>query len=97
MDYGTVSEIPKENVRFLYKEYSKYPAYAHRGCLDKCKPIYGIWTMQAMDEFIERVKQFYEVAVLANVTHLNLPVSKLLMNLKLLMHSVFASVVHSSL
>lgn len=75
VDFGTVGEIFKRDVRFLGKQFAKHPAFAMRGCLDHIRPNDGIWTLEAMVAFNEHVQKFSEVGVLAKVTNVNSPVS----------------------
>lgn len=72
VDYGTVSETYKKDVRFLDKQFATQPAYALRGCLDRVRPNDGIWTYEAMLEFLDRLKDFFLVEILGKVTLLNL-------------------------
>lgn len=71
VDYGTVAEVPKKDVRFLHKRYSTDPIFAHRGCLDKCKPNNGIWTFEAMNAFTQRLIEHYDKPIMAKVTNIN--------------------------
>lgn len=75
VDYGTVAEVAKKNVRFLAKNFSKQPCYALRGCLDRVKPNDGIWSIEAMNEFEKRLHEFFSIAILAKVTAINAAVS----------------------
>ncbi|XP_031629248.1 uncharacterized protein LOC116344710 [Contarinia nasturtii] len=71
VDYGTLDEVEKKNVRFLNKRFSKSPIYAHRGCLDRCKPNDGIWTFEAMNVFEQRMNVFKDTVVLVKLTNVN--------------------------
>lgn len=75
VDYGTVSVAFKADIRFLDKQFSVQPAFALRGCLDRVRPINGTWTYKAMDDFLERLKEFFMVPMLGKATILNLSVS----------------------
>lgn len=75
VDYGTVSEAYKKDTRFLDIRFAAEPAFALRGCMDRVRPNDGIWTLKAMDDFLERLKDYFTVPILAKVTLLNLPVS----------------------
>lgn len=71
VDYGTVDEVKKENIRFLCKRFSRDPIYAHRGCLDRCKPNHGIWTLESMNAFANHVIAFSSIPIMARVTNVN--------------------------
>ncbi|XP_055310115.1 uncharacterized protein LOC129573532 [Sitodiplosis mosellana] len=71
VDYGTVGEVEKKAVRFLHKRFSQDPIYAHRGCLDKCKPNDGIWTLKAMEAFTQRLIEFFTLPIMAKVMNVN--------------------------
>lgn len=75
VDYGTVGEVFKKDVRFLHKNFSNRPALAFRGCLDRVRPNDGLWTFEAMDAFNVRLEQFANVPILAKITAVNAPVS----------------------
>lgn len=75
VDYGTVGEVQKKEVRFLHKRFSQHPIYAHRACLDRCKPNEGIWTLEAMEEFTKRVTSFFTDPIMAKVLNVNLEVN----------------------
>lgn len=85
VDYGTVSKTYKTDIRFLDKQFANQPAYALRGCLDRVRPNDGIWTYEAMNDFVDRVKDFFAVAVLGKATLLNLPVSLMIFHPILIM------------
>lgn len=42
-----------------------------RGCLDRVKPNLGIWSLDAMDEFNQRLEAFFQTPILAKVTGIN--------------------------
>lgn len=71
IDYGTIAEVAKENIRFLEKSFSKPPSFAVRGCLDRVKPNRGIWSLDAMVEFNQRLEAFFSLPILAKVTGIN--------------------------
>lgn len=75
MDFGTVGEVFKKDVRFLGKQFAKHSAFAMRGCLDNIRPNDGIWTLKSMNAFNDHVGKFGECGVLAKVTNVNSPVS----------------------
>lgn len=74
VDYGTVSETFKKDIRFLDKQFAAQPAFALRGCLDRIRPNDGVWTYQAMECFSNALKEFFVVPMLGKATLLNLPV-----------------------
>lgn len=71
VDYGTVGEVEKKEVRFLHKRFSQDPVYAHRGCLDRCKPNDGIWSLEAMEKFTQHLSEFFAIPIMAKVTNIN--------------------------
>lgn len=74
VDYGTVSEAFKKDIRFLDKQFATQPAFAIRGCLDRVRPNDSVWTFHAMEIFENALKEFFTVPMLGKVTLLNLPV-----------------------
>lgn len=71
VDYGTIGEVENKNVRFLHKRFSQDPIFANRGCLDRCKPNNGIWSLEAMEAFSQRLLEYFEIPMLAKVTNVN--------------------------
>lgn len=72
VDYGTVDEVLNKNVRFLLKEFSRLPALVTRGCLDRIRPKEGVWTLQAMEFFMNKVMDCSESQTMfARVTAFN--------------------------
>lgn len=55
MDYGTVAEVFKDKIRFLSKEFAKFPALSVRGCLDNIRPREGVWSLNAIESFMLKV------------------------------------------
>lgn len=57
MDTGYVIEALSNDIRYLWKEFSKLPAQAIRGTLDFVQPKNGIWTHNTNTEFRKLVIQ----------------------------------------
>lgn len=75
VDYGTVSEIPKGDVRFLAKEFAKLPSFAHRGCLENLIPKHGSWTIETLKQFASMMEPYRYGGITATVTAINAGVS----------------------
>lgn len=75
VDYGTVSVTYKSDIRFLDKQFAAQPVFALRGCLDRVRPKNGIWTYKSMEDFLQRLKEFFTVPILGKATLMNFPVS----------------------
>lgn len=52
MDYGTVSEVKIEEIKFLISSFTKLPAQAARGCLSHIKPRQHHWSHEATLHFL---------------------------------------------
>lgn len=61
----------KADVRFLSKQFSRAPALANRGCIDRIRPRNGTWTIQAIKDFMEQIFEFMETPLLARITAVN--------------------------
>lgn len=72
MDYGTVSEVLKDGIRFLSKQFSQLPAMATRGCIDRIRPKEGVWTLPAMNYFTKKMEEYsVGTTLLARITAIN--------------------------
>ena len=52
IDYGTVSEVLFEEIKFLVASFAKLPAQAARGCLSHIKPRQHHWSHEATLHFL---------------------------------------------
>lgn len=72
MDYGTVSEIPIKNLRYLHNDFKTYAAFAYRGCLDKIQPNKGLWSLESLQFFDYVMKEYqYTSTITAKITAIN--------------------------
>lgn len=57
LDYGTVGNIKKHRIRYLFKKYLNYPRYSHRGRFENLKPSNGekSWNEQQVTKFLVKV------------------------------------------
>lgn len=57
LDYGTVGNIKKHHIRFLFRKYLRYPRYSHRGRFKNLKPPGGenSWNEQLVNRFLVKV------------------------------------------
>lgn len=71
LDYGTVAEVCHEDLRFLDKQFTKSPAFARRGVLDRVKPTFGTWTIETL-HFFENLMKLYQYSLIcATITNIN--------------------------
>lgn len=72
IDYGTIGEVKMDELRFLSKQFSNQPALVNRGCLDKVRPVHGIWSMEAIQYFMHVINvECLNIEVLARITAVN--------------------------
>lgn len=41
IDYGTTTDVPLKNIKYLLREFGSLPSQVYRGCLDYIRPIDG--------------------------------------------------------
>ncbi|KAM7346217.1 tejas isoform 2-T2 [Cochliomyia hominivorax] len=68
MDYGTVTEVPIENIKFLSSNFAQLPAQALRGCLSHIKPRTFHWSHEATIYFLKLVE---DCMLYAKITEIN--------------------------
>lgn len=71
MDYGTVAEVAKTDLRFLAKEFAVLPAFGRRGILDNIKPTFGTWTINTMHFFASLMKLYRYDMISGTITNIN--------------------------
>lgn len=68
MDYGTVTEVNINNIKFLASYFAELPAQALRGCLSHIKPRSLHWSHEATTFFLTLVAEFM---LYAKITEIN--------------------------
>lgn len=74
MDYGTVTEVEIENVKFLPTFFAELPVQALRGCLSHIKPLEYHWSHKATKHFLGLVA---ELMLYAEITEIDQEVKRI--------------------
>ncbi|KNC29642.1 hypothetical protein FF38_08672 [Lucilia cuprina] len=67
MDYGTVTEVEIENIKFLASYFAQLPAQALRGCLSHIKPRAFHWSHEATTYFLTLVTELMLYAKIVEI------------------------------
>ncbi|XP_037828317.1 tudor domain-containing protein 5 isoform X2 [Lucilia sericata] len=67
MDYGTVTEVGIENIKFLASYFAQLPAQALRGCLSHIKPRALHWSHEATTYFLTLVAEMMLYAKIVEI------------------------------
>lgn len=68
MDYGTTSNVPLKNIKYLLQAFTLIRAQAYRGSLAYIQPKTHIWSREATHSFLEMTRN---VMLFAKVTNIN--------------------------
>lgn len=67
MDYGTVTEVEIEKIKFLASFFAQLPAQALRGCLSHIKPCALHWNHEATTYFLTLVAEMMLYAKISEI------------------------------
>lgn len=78
IDYGTTTDVPYKNIKYLLREFGNIPCQVYRGCLDYIQPAGGKqrWCRDSTYAFLAIT---YDVMLFAKVTTIDEKVKRFLM------------------
>lgn len=59
VDYGTVSEVEIQHIKYLQNRFAQTPVQAIRGSLSHIKPVAPVWQKKAIEEFLSLVAEIF--------------------------------------